>query len=78
VPGGGLAPGYERWIGCKPGFFLPVGVLSRLFRRLFLEALEDAFYEGNLRFFGETEPLQQAIAFHALTIAMDCQIWVWG
>ena len=31
-----LAPGYERWIGCKPGFFLPVRVLSRLFRRLFL------------------------------------------
>src|ERR1700728_401139 len=44
VPGGGLSPDYDRWIGCKPGFFLPVRVLSRLFRRLFLEALEDAVY----------------------------------
>ncbi len=44
VPGGGLSPDHERWISCLPGFFLPVRVLSRLFRRLFLEALEDAFY----------------------------------
>jgi hypothetical protein len=76
VPGGGLAPGYERWIGCKPGFFLPVRVLSRLFRRLFLEALEDAFYQRKLRFIGETEPLQDAIAFHAMTTSMENREWV--
>ena len=40
VPGGGLSPDGSRWIACKPGFFLPVRVLSRLFRRLFLEGLE--------------------------------------
>jgi hypothetical protein len=76
VPGGGLAPGYERWIGCKPGFFLPVRVLSRLFRRLFLEALEDAFYQRKLQFFGETETLQDAIAFNALTTSMENREWV--
>ena len=43
VPGGGLSSDHERWISCSPGFFLPVKVLSRLFRRLFLEELEDAF-----------------------------------
>ncbi len=41
VPGGGISPDGSRWIGCRPGFFLPVRVLSRLFRRLFLEALQD-------------------------------------
>ncbi len=76
VPGGGLSPDYDRWIGCKPGFFLPVRVLSHLFRRLFLEALEDAFYEGNLRFFVETEPLQDALAFHSLTTSMANREWV--
>jgi hypothetical protein len=51
VPGGGLSPDYDRWIGCKPGFFLPVRVLSRLFRRLFLEAIQRAFENGKLSFF---------------------------
>ena len=69
VPGGGLSPDYDRWIGCKPGFFLPVRVLSRLFRRLFLEALEDAFYRGKLCFFGETESLRDAIAFAACLVS---------
>jgi hypothetical protein len=76
VPGGGLAPGYERWISCKPGFFLPVRVLSRLFRRLFLEAVEDAFYQGKLLLAGETEPLQDALAFHALTMSAEKREWV--
>ena len=40
VPGGGLSPDGERWVGCRPGFFLPVRVLSRLFRRRFLEELD--------------------------------------
>jgi Putative transposase len=49
VPGGGLSPDGERWIACRPGFFLPVRVLSRLFRRPFLEALEDAHRRGQLQ-----------------------------
>ena len=57
VPGGGLSPGHQRWIGCRPGFFLPVRVLSRLFRRRFLEALEEAFANGALSFFGAIEAL---------------------
>ena len=76
VPGGGIGPDHDRWIACKPGFFLPVRVLSRLFRRLFLEALEDAFYRGKLRFFGETEPLRDAIAFAACLAAHQNQEWV--
>jgi hypothetical protein len=63
VPGGGLSPDHQRWIACKPGFFLPVRVLSRLFRRLFLEALQKAFDQGLLRFFGELEALHDPDAF---------------
>ena len=50
VPGGGLAGGRTRWVDCKPGFFLPVRVLSRLFRRLFVEQIEEAFQRGAIRF----------------------------
>jgi hypothetical protein len=53
VPGGGLSPDGEHWIPCKPGFFLPVRVLSRLFRRRFLEELHQAHRSGQLQFFGE-------------------------
>ncbi len=53
VPGGGLSPDGARWIGCRPGFFLPVKVLSRLFRRLFLEGLMRLHRTGKLRFFGD-------------------------
>ena len=62
VPGGGLSPDGE-WIACRPGFFLPVRVLSRLFRRLFLQALEKAYADGALRFFGELESLRDPQAF---------------
>ena len=58
VPGGGLSADGERWIACRPGFFLPVRVLSRLFRRLFLAQLQAAFDAGHLRFFNTLEPLQ--------------------
>ncbi len=57
VPGGGLSADGEHWIACRPGFFLPVRVLSRLFRRLFLEQLSDAYRAGKLRFFGEHHTL---------------------
>ena len=63
VPGGGLSPDGERWIACKPGFFLSVRVLSRLFRRRFLEALGHLHRAGRLRFFGEFAALTDARAF---------------
>jgi hypothetical protein len=63
VPGGGLSADGERWISCRPGFFLPVRVLSRLFRRLFLAQLQAAFEAGHLRFFNALEPLQAPRAF---------------
>ncbi|MEJ8826789.1 IS91 family transposase [Variovorax humicola] len=63
VPGGGVAPDGQRWIACRPGFFLPVRVLSRLFRRLFLTQLRQAFDEGELRFFNSLAALQDADAF---------------
>jgi predicted Zn-ribbon and HTH transcriptional regulator len=63
VPGGGLSPDGERWIACKPDFFLPVRVLSRLFRRLFLESLQKAFDSGKLQFFGSLKPLREPTAF---------------
>ncbi len=63
VPGGGLSADGERWVSCRPGFFLPVRVLSRLFRRLFLAQLQAAFEAGHLRFFNALEPLQAPRAF---------------
>ena len=57
---GGLSPDGPRWMSCLPGFFLPLRILSRLFRRLFLEALEKAFKQGQLEFFGELEPLRES------------------
>jgi hypothetical protein len=63
VPGGGLSPDGERWVACKQGFFLPVRVLSRLFRRRFLEALVQAHGTGRLQFFGEYAALAKARAF---------------
>ncbi len=63
VPGGGLAGDGERWIACRRGFFLPVRVLSRLFRRRFLEALQQAHRDGLLQFFGEHTTLADADLF---------------
>ena len=63
VPGGGLAANGERWVACRSGFFLHVRVLSRLFRRLFLEKLRDAHQAGKLQFFGEHQALADARNF---------------
>jgi hypothetical protein len=63
VAGGGLSIDHDRWICCRPGFFLPVRVLSRLFRRRFLEALEKLFQQDLLRFFSKLEPLHDPAAF---------------
>ncbi len=62
VPGGGLSPDGKNWIGCRPGFCLPVRVLSRLFRRRFVEELAQAHALGELRFFGEHAPLVDSAA----------------
>jgi hypothetical protein len=64
VPGGGLSLDGERWVTCRPGFFLPVRVLSKLFRRLFLEKLSDAHRAGKLQFFGEHQVLFEAKTFN--------------
>ena len=63
VTGGGLSPDGSRWISCRHGFFLPVRILSRLFRRLFLEYLQKAFDAGELQFFSSLEPLRERCAF---------------
>src|ERR1700688_3196561 len=63
VPGGGISPDGERWIAFRPGFFLPVRVLSRLFRGLFLHYLDKAFTAGRLSFFSTLLPLQERSPF---------------
>ena len=65
IPGGGLSPGGTRWIACRPGFFLPVRVLSRLFRRLFIEGLLALHRSGELMFFGDLSALAERGAFTA-------------
>ena len=52
VPGGGISSDGSKWVSCRPNFFLPVRVLSRLFRRLFLQMLDAAHRDGRLKFFG--------------------------
>jgi hypothetical protein len=74
--GGGISLDGTRWVSAKPGFFLPVRVLSRLFRRLFLEALEDAFRENFLCFPGKIEALKEPAAFFELTASLRRIEWV--
>ena len=76
VPGGGIALDGERWISCRPGFFLPVRVLSRLFRRLFLERLLAAYDAGHLQFFGEHAHLSERDAFVAFLAPLRKAEWV--
>ena len=63
VPGGGPSPDGTRWVACRPGFFLPIRVLSRLFRRLFLDELRAAFEAGQLGFFGDLADLAEPARF---------------
>jgi hypothetical protein len=63
VTGGGLSADGSQWISCRTGFFLPVGVLSRLFRRLFLECLLKAFDASKLEFFSSLESLRDRSSF---------------
>ncbi|HEX4171839.1 MAG TPA: IS91 family transposase [Acetobacteraceae bacterium] len=63
VPGGGIAPDGEHWIACRPGFFLPVKVLSQIFRGKFMHYLGKAFSAGELNFFSAHRHLREAAAF---------------
>jgi hypothetical protein len=76
VPGGGISLDGERWVSCRPGFFLPVRVLSRLFHRLFLEKLAAAHEAGVLRFFGDHAHLDDARAFAAFLAPLRRSEWV--
>jgi Putative transposase/Transposase zinc-binding domain len=76
VLGGGISPDGQRWISCRPGFFLPVRVLSRLFRRLFLKALSAAHAAGRLSFFGDDIHLAEAQSFAALLAPLRKAEWV--
>jgi hypothetical protein len=76
VTGGGLSPDGTRWITCRPRFFLPVRVLSRLFRRLFLEDLKNAFYAGKLAFFSSLQVLHERAAFLRYLAPLRRAKWV--
>jgi hypothetical protein len=76
VPGGGISLDGSRWVSCRPGFFLPVRVLSRLFRRLFLDKLMAAHKTGRLHFFSNHVPLADANAFAALLAPLRKIEWV--
>lgn len=76
VPGGGIAPDGRRWISCRPGFFLPVRVLSRMFRGLFLHYLEKAFAAGELNFFSAHRHLQEPAAFRRHLAPAYANEWV--
>ena len=75
MPGGGISLDGTHWVRCKPGFLLPVRVLSRLFRRLFLTALADAHAAGRLRFFGQIAGLGRRQAFAARLAPLRRKNW---
>jgi hypothetical protein len=76
VPGGGPSADGTRWVGCRPGFFLPVKVLSRLYRRLFLTRLQAAFDAGQLSFFGTLASLAGRAVFAACLRPLRAIPWV--
>jgi hypothetical protein len=76
VPGGGLSADGERWVPCRPGFFLPVRVLSRFFRRRFLQLLEQAFDRGELELFSALEQLREREAFHRYLEPLRQKEWI--
>jgi hypothetical protein len=76
VPGGGISLDGTKWVASRPGFFLPVRVLSRLFRRLLLEKLVAAHDAGRLQFFGDHAPLANAQAFAAYLQPLRKVEWV--
>ncbi len=76
VPGGGLSLDGTRWMACRPGFFLAVRVLSRLFRRLFLEGLAAGHRAGKLIVFGELAGLRRTDAFASYLAPLRKSEWV--
>ncbi len=76
VPGGGISADGKSWVSCKPGFFLPVRVLSRLFRRLFLQMLAAAHDDDRLTFFGNHQRLADRPAFAAYLKPLRKAEWV--
>ena len=76
VPGGGIAPDGQHWIACRPAFFLPVRVLSCLFRRLFLDDLQTAFDHGQLQFFSSLQRLRDPKAFAQYLAPLRKSEWV--
>jgi hypothetical protein len=76
VPGGGFSLDGNSWVACRPSFFLPVRVLSRLFRRLFLQKLITAHAAGEMRFLGHHAPLADATAFAAYLAPLRNSEWV--
>ena len=76
VTGGGLAPDASRWVAGREDFFLPVRVLSRVFRGKFLSGLRAAFRRGRLRFPGELAPLSGSDRFNALLSEVVRTEWV--
>jgi hypothetical protein len=76
VPGGGPSLDGMRWVSCRPGFFLPVRVLSRLYRRLFLESLQAAFEAGALGFFSDLADLREPDAFAKFIGEMNQIEWI--
>jgi hypothetical protein len=75
VPAGGISLDGTRWVHCRANFLLPVCVLSRLFRRLFLTRLADAYRAGRLAFFGEIEGLRHREAFTAHLAPLKRKNW---
>jgi hypothetical protein len=76
VPAGGLASDGSRWIPCRPGFFLPVRVLSKLFRAKFLDLLGQAYRDDELTFHGQLHTLKHEAAFRALLVRLRALEWV--
>ena len=76
APGDGLSLDGSRWIACRPGFFLPVRVLSRLFRRLFFEGLSALHEAGRLAFHGDLAHLTEVDAFAAMLAPLRRADWV--
>lgn len=76
VPGGGISRDGKRWVACRRGFFLPVRVLSRLFRRRFTEELEKLHHAQQLQFFGEHKNLADAGAFSRWLAPLSACEWV--
>jgi predicted Zn-ribbon and HTH transcriptional regulator len=76
VPGGGISLDGSRWVACRPGFFLPVKVLSHRFRKLYLRYLEQAYAAGKLHFHGDLEDLADGKNFARYVASLAAIDWV--